>query len=94
VRRRSEVLLSLMDPDWKILTRLRAKSDGAPLSDAAARPLTPRNLTQVCADPQLGFVVSREKVGFEPLRHEHAGAWKDWNLYDCRKVRSAAAAAI
>ena len=92
VRRRSEVLLPLMDPDWKILTRLRAKSGVGPGSAAATRPLSTGNLTQVCADPQLGFVISREKAGFEPLRHEHAGAWKDWNLYDCRKVRAAAAA--
>jgi hypothetical protein len=86
------VLLPLMDPDWKILTRLRAKSGVGTGSAAATRPLTTGNLTQVCADPQLGFVISREKVGFEPLRHDHAGAWKDWNLYDCRKVRAAAAA--
>ena len=89
VRRRSDVLLPLMDPDWKILTSLRAKSGGGRKNEAAARPLTPENLMQVCADPQLGFVISPDSVGFEPLRHEHAGAWKDWNLYDCRKVRSA-----
>jgi hypothetical protein len=88
VRRRSEVLLPLMDPDWKILTGL-AKSDGARKKEATTHPLTPQNLIAVCADPQLGFVISRENVGFDPLRHEHAGTWKDWNLYDCRKVRSA-----
>jgi hypothetical protein len=88
VRRRSEVLLPLMEPDWKILTRLRAKSGSGRKSESATRPLTRENLIQVCADPQLGFVISAEKVGFDPLRHEHAGAWKDWNLYDCRKVRS------
>ncbi len=84
VRRRSEVLAPLMDPNWKILTGLRAK----PGFKSETRPLTPKNLIQVCADPQLGFVISHDKVGFDPLRHEHAGAWKDWNLYDCRKVRS------
>jgi hypothetical protein len=89
IQRRSEVLLPLMDPQWKILTRLRAKSGGGRKSEAATRPLSRENLIQVCADPQLGFVVSREKAGFDPLRHEHTGAWKDWNLYDCRKVRSA-----
>jgi hypothetical protein len=89
VRRRSEVLLPLMDPDWKILTSLRAESAGGRKNEAAARPLTYGNLIQVCADPQLGFVVSPDQAGFEPLRHDHAGAWKDWNLYDCRKVRSA-----
>jgi hypothetical protein len=89
VRRRSEVLLPLMDPDWKMLTSLRAKSGSGPKNAATTHPLTPKNLIQVCADRQLGFVISPVKVGFDPLRHEHAGAWKDWNLYDCRKVRSA-----
>jgi hypothetical protein len=88
VRRRSEVLLPLMDPDWKIRTGL-TKSDGGRKKEAATRPLTSKSLIAVCADPQLGFVISPENVGFDPLRHEHAGAWKDWNLYDCRKVRSA-----
>jgi hypothetical protein len=92
VRRRSEVMLPLMDPNWKILTNLRIKSRGGPKNAAAAWPLTAQSLIQVCADPQLGFVISPEKVGFDPLRHERAGAWKDWNLYDCRKVRSAASA--
>jgi hypothetical protein len=81
-----------MDPDWKMLSRLRAGSGAGRNDDAGTRPLTPKNLIQVCADSQLGFVISRETVGFEPLRHEHAGNWKDWNLYDCRKVRLAAPA--
>ncbi|HME38526.1 MAG TPA: hypothetical protein VKG63_06145 [Steroidobacteraceae bacterium] len=106
IQRRSQVLLPLMDPDWKILTSLRnraalAKREaGAPAraptrapAPPVTRPLTAANLRQVCADPELGFVISRENVGFDPLRHEHAGAWKDWNLYDCRKVRLPAPAA-
>jgi hypothetical protein len=88
VRRRSEVLLPLMDPDWKIRTGL-AKSHGGLKKEAPTRPLTHKSLIAVCADPQLGFVISPENVGFDPLRHEHGGTWKDWNLYDCRKVRSA-----
>jgi hypothetical protein len=91
VRRRSALLLPLMDPDWKILSSLR-KSGGRGKNQAVTRPLTAENLIQVCTDPQLGFVISPEKVGFDPLRHEHAGAWKNWNLYDCRKVRSAPSA--
>jgi hypothetical protein len=87
VRRRSEVLLPLTDPEWKILASLRAKSGGNRQNKATTRPLTTKNLVQVCGDPELGFVVSPEKVGFDPLRHLHDGAWKDWNLYDCRKVR-------
>jgi hypothetical protein len=87
VRRRSEVLLPLMDPEWMIRASLRAKSSGDRQNKATSRPLTAQNLAEICRDPQLGFVASPEKVGFGPLRHLHDGAWKDWNLYDCRKVR-------
>jgi hypothetical protein len=92
VRRRSEVLLPLMDPDWKILTSLRARSGSRDMNKVPTRPLTAENLIHVCADPQLGFVISPENAGFDPLRHEYSGAWKDWNLYDCRKVRSTSSA--
>ena len=94
VQRRSEVLLPLMDPNWKILTRLRAKPGSEPTNGDTTRPLTSENLIRVCGDPLLGFVISPKKVGFSPLRHDHAGAWKDWNLYDCRKVRSAMSASL
>jgi hypothetical protein len=87
VRRRSEALLPLLDPEWRILTSLSAKSAGDRKTKANTRPLTAKNLGQVCEDPQLGFVVSAEQLGFDPLRHLRNGAWKDWNLYDCRKVR-------
>jgi hypothetical protein len=89
VQRRSQVLLPLMDPNWKIMSGLRAGSEKGSKNGSAARPLTARSLIQVCADPQLGFVISPKDVGFAPMRHEQAGAWKDWNLYDCRNVRSA-----
>jgi hypothetical protein len=88
VWRRSEVLLPLMNPDWKILTRL-SKSDDQLKKEAPTRPLTKSNLIAVCSDPLLGFVISPENVGFDPLRHEHDGPWKDWALYDCQRVRSA-----
>ena len=91
VQRRSQVLLPLMDPNWKILTSLHAGSENR-RKQKATWPLTAQSLTQVCTDPALGFVISPKYVGFGPLRHEHAGAWKDWYLYDCRKVRSAPAA--
>jgi hypothetical protein len=93
VERRSEVLLPLMDPSWKIRTSLRDKSENGRKDAATTRPLTSPSLAQVCADPLLGFVISREDVGFGPLRHARAGARKDWYLYDCRKVRSAPPAA-
>ncbi len=93
VERRSEVLLPLMDPNWKILTNLRDKSGNRRKNAAMTRPPTAQSLTQVCTDPLLGFVILPKDVGFGPLRHERAGAWKDWYLYDCRKVRSAPPAA-
>jgi hypothetical protein len=89
VRRRSQILLPLMDPNWKILTQLRRSSGGKQKEVAPVRALTAKSLIAVCADPQLGFVVSPQDVGFGPLRHRRAGAFKDWNLYDCRQVRSA-----
>jgi hypothetical protein len=88
VERRSQVLLPLMDPNWKILTGLRAASTGRSSNAAAAsRPLTAKSLGEVCADNRLDFVISPANVGFDPSRHENTGSWKDWNLYDCRKVR-------
>jgi hypothetical protein len=86
VRRRSEVLLPVEDPDWKILSGMRRS--GGVKGKSAARPLTSKALIGICQDPQLGFVISRENVGFDPLRHTHSGTWKDWNLYDCKHVLS------
>jgi hypothetical protein len=92
IKRRSGVLLPLMDPNWKILTNLRVASAVEKRNaEAASRRLTAKSLAQVCADPLLGFVISPEALGFKHLRHDHAGAWKEWNLYDCRLVRSALA---
>ena len=85
VRRRSEVLLPVTDPTWKILSRIRDASDRK--HTALTRPLTAQTLAQVCDDPQLGFVVSPQNVGFNPMRHAHPGAWKDWYLYNCAHVR-------
>jgi hypothetical protein len=88
VRRRSEVLLPLTDPTWKILSDIRGASDRK--RKAPTRLLTAQALLQVCGDPQLGFVISPQNVGFEPMRHAHNGAWQDWYLYDCVRVRSRA----
>jgi hypothetical protein len=92
VRRRSEVLLPLMDPEWRILAGLRAKSGDDRHNVAATRPLTAQSLVHVCGDTELGFVISQERVGFHPLRHLQEGPWKDWSLYDCREVRSTSSA--
>jgi hypothetical protein len=86
IRRRSLVLLPLTDPTWKILSGIRRHA--AKLKDTApTRPLTADSLIQVCSDPRLGFVISPENAGFDALRHTDEGAWKDWNLYDCRRAR-------
>jgi hypothetical protein len=87
VRRRADVLSPLMDPDWQIHTHLAQRSRGNPKPSETARPLTAQSLLGVCADPQLGFVIAKENLGFETIRHSHAGAWQDWNLYDCRQLR-------
>jgi hypothetical protein len=88
VQRRSTVLLPLMDPNWKIMTSLRAAAVTGRKADAVTRPLTATNLRQVCADPKLGFVISPADIGLPRIRHDHPGTWKDWNLYDCSLIRS------
>jgi hypothetical protein len=89
IRRRSAVLEPVMDPDWRVLTSLRREHGGKP-APATERPLTAAGLERVCTDPKLGFVISKETLaGLAPLRHEHAGEWQNWNLYDCRRIRAA-----
>jgi hypothetical protein len=79
IARRSDVLLPVTDPDWRIMSNPRA--------GAKTRPLTAESLVRICTDPQLSFVVSPQDVGYGPLRHAAEGARKNWNLYDCRRVR-------
>ncbi len=93
VRRRSEVLLPLMDPDWKILTSLRAKSGGAHKDKAVTRPLTREDLSPDLRGSAAGIRhFARQSMDSIPCVTNSAGAWKDWNLYDCRKVRSTSSA--
>jgi hypothetical protein len=87
VQRRSNVLLPILEPNWKIRTQLRDRAATNHSAAAVDRPLTIGNLQQACIDPALGFVISSRDVGLEPLRHSSAGAWKDWVLYDCSNVR-------
>jgi hypothetical protein len=89
VQRRSQVLLPVMDPSWRILTNLRA-APGRRTIDVPTRPLTATTLRQICADLQLGFVISPQDIGIETLSHKNTGPWMGWNLFDCRKVRSVA----
>jgi hypothetical protein len=93
VQRRSQDLLPVMDPNWKIWTNLRAAAaSGKHKIDAPSRPLTSANFSQICADKQLGFVISPEHIGFDGLAHKNTGSWMGWELYDCRKVRTWATA--
>jgi hypothetical protein len=93
VKRRSQVLLPMQDPDWRILSKRNKAVSGKSQAMSSERSLTRERLISVCSDPALGFVVAKEIVGFDPLRHTHAGDWKNWNLYDCRHVRSLVPAA-
>ena len=88
IERRSQVLLPVLDPNWRLLTN----SLGPPANDAVqrgSRPLTEEKLVSVCSDPQLGFVVATEDVGIGLVTRKHIGDSKSWSLYDCNRVRSA-----
>jgi hypothetical protein len=86
VRRRSDVLSPLMDPDWKLLSGKASARPAGETRKQAVTVLTPGALIGICADPILKYVIARESLGFDPIRHTHIGASKDWNLYDCRRV--------
>jgi hypothetical protein len=89
IERRSLVLLPMLDPNWRLLTSSRG-----PLANDAmqrgSRPLTEEKLVNVCSDPQLGFVVATDDVGFGLVARKHIGDAKSWSLYDCNQVRSVA----
>jgi hypothetical protein len=86
VRRRAEVMLPVADPDWRIFSKLNEMHSDSGKQTGSYQALTAAALVSLCADPQLNFVVAKENVGFDPIRHVHNGNWKDWNLYDCRHV--------
>jgi hypothetical protein len=90
VRRRSNVLRPFMDPDWKLLSRKASIHRGGEKTNEGARVFTRDSLIDICSDPKLRFVVARESLGFDPIPHVHVGNWKDWNLYDCRRVHGGA----
>jgi hypothetical protein len=93
VKRRSEVLLPVKDADWKIHSFIiwqKAWTRANPGKDMPPRirPLTAEKLEGLCKDPVLGFVIAKEYVGFDAVRHTQRGAWTNWNLYDCNVVRA------
>ena len=87
IRRRSEVVLALQDPQWKMRSILRLYGSGFS-RESYYRQLTAKALVTVCKDPQLGFVIAKENVGMGPITHTRGSEWKGWNLYDCRRARS------
>lgn len=93
IRRRAAVVLPLWDTNWQLEWRRSAVHGRAVGSSASSRPLTKQSLVAVCRDPNLGFVVAKENVGFDPIRHTRSGPWMDWNLYDCRSVNTASPSA-
>ncbi len=90
VLRRSNVLLPVMEPSWKIMSQLTraAQARAAPRKDEEQpRPLTKEQLSTICRDQQLGFVIAKEQLGFGAIQNGEPGRWKEWNLYDCSRVR-------
>jgi hypothetical protein len=88
VRRRAAVVQALWYTNWHLVSRKHTPRGHAPILSSDALPLTREILVRICRDPDLNFVVAKEKVGFDPLPHTHNGGWKDWSLYDCRRVNS------
>ncbi len=85
IRRRSEVLLPIEQPSWRLMSN-RASQRGR--FEPQIAPLTRERLIHICGDSALDFVVAKEDVGFEPLLHRSSGPWGGWNLYDCKRVNS------
>jgi hypothetical protein len=89
IQRRSEVLLPIMDPDWRLRTSIRTKTSGVTMSHGA-QPLTQETLARLCHDPQLGFVIATDQVSPGPVSRKQLDNSEDWSLYDCEPIRSAA----
>ncbi len=95
VRRRSEVLLPIEDPDWKIMSQLEraeTENDKRGTQPEKTIPLTAKKLSAICSDAQLGFVIARERLGMDEILSSEPGQWKNWNLYACSRVRQLASA--
>jgi hypothetical protein len=88
IRRRAQNLLPIAKPDWQVMTEIKETMAHPGTKLPPPPPLTASQLSSICRDPALGFVIAKETVGFNPLRHTHNGPYKDWNLYDCRHVRA------
>jgi hypothetical protein len=87
VKRRAEVLSPVLDPSWKIYSSMMADRARKGNKPPTFRRLTTQSLVDLCADVELGFVIAKENLDFAAIKHQNAGPWKDWNLYDCNQVR-------
>jgi hypothetical protein len=85
IRRRSDVLRTIMAPDWKIKSQLASAK-----KPEQTHPLMEDQLSTICRDRQLGFVIAKERLAFDAIQSTEPGRWRDWNLYDCRRVRQQA----
>jgi MFS family permease len=81
IRRRSEMLRPIGEPAYKILDRIERQRADPHKKVPEPPPLTAAALTSICEDPQ-------PKLGFDGWTHRQAGNFKDWNLYDCLRVRA------
>jgi hypothetical protein len=88
IRRRSEVLKPVIQPDWRILSQFLQSPSKNPTDALTPPSLTAKSLGEICRDEQLGFVIAKDDVGFSPIKHTDGGDYVNWNLYDCRRVRA------
>ena len=88
IKRRAAVLEPLQQPSYKVMTSLARAARGEKVDEEQDKPLTAAALIAMCHDKELDFLIARDPVGFDPLRHMLPGAYKDWYLYDCHHVRS------
>ena len=52
IRRRSDVLLPVAEPSWRILSQINAQRSGKGKTDEKKDPLTAASLVAICQDPQ------------------------------------------
>lgn len=88
VRRRAHNLRPLMSRDWRFLKWYRVAIEKESRKFVSGKPMTVSLLAAICQDPALGFVVARQNVGFDPIVHRGPGAYRNWNLYDCGRIRA------
>ena len=89
VKRRSEVLVPLVNESWKVMTSLQQPTSvGNASAGTYHHALTTNALVRVCADSVLGVVISPDNVGFDPIVHTGTDAYHNWKLYDCDRVRA------